>query len=276
MIHKKKTAIGCGLLVLMVFTVLTWALVEPFVLTVTEVTIKKKDIPEALNGFRIAHLSDIHHGRFVSLRFVRKVVEMTNRLDPDMIFITGDFVSWDNKYAKPCLEVLKDLKSRHGVLAILGNYDKRSFEKDDLELMERSGIELVSRTRPVNARGASFKVEAITKFFYYPWVIESTLSDVENDDFVILLAHNPDVVDHMPEDAIDLLLAGHTHGGQVTFFGLYSPILNIKSGQKYRGGVVHKGPMTVVISKGIGTSDVPLRFFCPPEIVLITLEHGDE
>ena len=104
--------------------------------------------------------------------------------------------------------------------------------------------------------------------------LEATTQDALADDFVILVSHNPDYAEHMDTDRVDLVLNGHTHGGQVTFFGLWAPFVPSEFGQKYRSGVVQTGSTIVVISNGIGTITPPVRFFARPEIVLVVLERS--
>ena len=102
--------------------------------------------------------------------------------------------------------------------------------------------------------------------------VEPTLEETSSDDFVILLSHNPDYAEELPAEAVDLMLSGHTHGGQISFFGLYAFYLPSDYGQKYRTGVVENGSTTVIVSNGIGTASVPpVRFFARPQIVEITL-----
>jgi uncharacterized protein len=101
-------------------------------------------------------------------------------------------------------------------------------------------------------------------------IIEGTNAD----DFVILVSHNPDYAEELPPGAVDLTLSGHTHGGQITFFGLWAPYLPSDYGQRYRTGLVETENTTVIVSNGIGTIFPPIRFFAPPQIVEITLERG--
>ncbi len=102
---------------------------------------------------------------------------------------------------------------------------------------------------------------------------DSTIYDLKKTDFSILITHNPDYLESMPKDMIDFTLSGHSHGGQMTFFGMWAPMLPSKYGQKYRYGLKQFGDMKSYISSGIGTITPPLRFFCRPEIVLINLQN---
>jgi predicted MPP superfamily phosphohydrolase len=103
--------------------------------------------------------------------------------------------------------------------------------------------------------------------------LSATTDGVQDDDFVILLSHNPDYVEDIRTGAIDLVLSGHTHGGQLTLFGLWAPIVPSRFGQKYRSGIVRTPFTTAIISNGIGTITPPLRLFARPEIILIRLRR---
>ncbi|MBE7558619.1 hypothetical protein HS125_06630 [bacterium] len=100
-----------------------------------------------------------------------------------------------------------------------------------------------------------------------------TLAGVNGRDFVLLLAHNPDYAEEMPGDRVDLMLAGHTHGGQCTVFGLWAPFIPSRYGQKYRAGVVVAPGTTVLVSRGLGAGTPPVRFAAPPEMMRLVLEH---
>lgn len=259
-----------GLIVL----VAAWALIEPRILLTTRVTIKDDDVPVGLDGFRIVHLADIHHGPYLSIERVRKLVDRINRMEPDLILITGDYVHLNEKYIEPCFQELKRLKARYGILSVLGNHDYWESAAMVRKGMREAGIEdLENRAKWIEARGVRFKVGGVGDLWEARQDLGPTISDISEEDFVILLEHNPDYIDQIPTRLIDLMLCGHTHGGQVTFFGLYAPMLPIRGGQEYRSGVVQKGPMKVIISRGIGAITPPVRFFCPPQIILITLEH---
>jgi predicted MPP superfamily phosphohydrolase len=263
-----------GLILLFLLTAfLAWLVIEPRILLTTEMTVTDTDIPPEFDGFKIVHLSDIHHGSHVSLDFVRKAVEKTNALGPDLIVISGDYISKNKKYIGPCFDELKGLQSEYGVLSVLGNHDYWTDADMVRAAMKRSRIEdLENRSKWIRKQGAKIKVGGVGDLWESEQDLDSTTSDVQENDFVVLLSHNPDYAEEVPPDLVDLMLCGHTHGGQFTFFGLYAPKLPVSTGQKYRSGMVERQGMKIVVSRGIGMIAPPVRFFCPPQIILITLK----
>ena len=253
-----------------------WALIEPHTLSVTRITVTKPDVPPALNGFKIAQISDIHAGPFVSRAYVRRAVRTVNALDPDLVAITGDYVYQSDEYIVPVFADLSGLRSRYGIYSVFGNHDYWR----DMALMKRemkkAGIEdITGRSVWVSARGSRFNLLGLSADWssvYQLWALPRSLWP---KDLVILLFHNSDFLKQLSPQIVDLALGGHTHGGQVTLFGLFAPFLPSPIEQKYRAGVIENGPETVVVSRGLGTIGLPLRFFSPPEIILITLEHED-
>lgn len=269
-------AVGCGSWILMA-VFLVWSLIEPHLLVVTRVTIRKPDLPRELNGLRIVHLSDLHYGPLVSRRMMRAVVAKSNALDPDLVVITGDFIYRDRKYIAPLFDILKDLKSRSGIYTIYGNHDYWSDVPLLRKRVQKAGMtDLEGRVQEVPARGVSFKIAGMGPVGVAFREFKDKLAAVRDDDFLVLLLHDPDFLEEFRPEQVDLALCGHTHGGQITFFGWFAFWLPTKSGERYRSGVVENGPMTVVISRGIGTIWFPLRFFAPPQIVEIKLEREEE
>ena len=121
--------------------------------------------------------------------------------------------------------------------------------------------------------GERIKVGAVGDYFEDDVDITPTVADVQKTDFVILLSHNPDYAEGLGTDKVDLMLSGHTHGGQVTLFGLWAPLVPSEHGQKYRTGTMDLGKMKIIVSNGIGTITPPIRFFARPQIVTVILKR---
>jgi predicted MPP superfamily phosphohydrolase len=241
---------------------------------VKEIGINSADIPESFVGKRIVFISDIHHGPFLSIERVTDLVERINRLQPDIIIMGGDYVHREPKYIKPVFEELKRLNSKNGIYAVLGNHDH--WENADLtrQLMIENGINICDNMSYwVKLEGDRIKIGGVGDLWEDRQVLDSTIKDLKKSDFSILISHNPEYLEKVESGLIDLSLSGHTHGGQMTFFGLWAPILPSEYGQKYRYGLKSKNEMKSYITSGIGTITPPLRFFCRPEIVLITLQN---
>ncbi len=124
----------------------------------------------------------------------------------------------------------------------------------------------------MNINNSRIKIGGVGDMWFDKQYLDSTIFDVEEEDFVILVSHNPDFAEKLKTNKVDLILSGHTHGGQISFFGQWSPIIPSKYGQKYRTGVVKTDNTTVIISNGVGTIAPPTRFFVRPQINVITLK----
>jgi predicted MPP superfamily phosphohydrolase len=251
-----------------------YSLIEPYWIEVKVTEITDPDIPETFSQFRIAFIADIHHGPFFSRDRVKQVVTMVNDLRPDMVVLGGDYVYGHKKYTAPCFEELSKLKAPYGVFAILGNHDHWEDESTEftIKIFPQHKITLIdNKALWIHKDSARIKLGGVGDYWTDSQDLSPTIQDVNESDFVILLSHNPDYCETFTTKKIDLVLSGHTHGGQVTFFGLYSPFLPTHTGQKYRSGLVELAQTKVLITNGVGTIFPPVRFYARPQINLIIL-----
>lgn len=233
-----------------------------------------KDIPKSFIGKKIVFITDIHHGPFLSIERVRKLVERINKLEPDYILMGGDYVHREPEFIKPVFNEFSNLKSKYGIYAVLGNHDHWENAELTRQMMIRNGIKICDNKSYWAKIGEdSIKIGGVGDLWEDSQELDSTTFDLKKSDFSILISHSPDYLENMPNSLIDFSLSGHTHGGQITFFGIFAPILPSKYGQKYRYGLKQYGDLQSYISSGIGTITPPLRFFCRPEIVLINLQN---
>jgi len=253
----------------------------------TYITIESYDIPKAFDGKRIVLVSDIHHGSALSLERVHKMVQRINDLKPDIIVLGGDYVSNEKKYIKPVFDELMLLRSNYGIFGVIGNHDYFVDGDLTLKMMKRNKINVCeNKSYWIKIKSDSIKIGGvIDPDGDYDANIDSTIHDVKMKDFCILITHRPDYIKTMKTDLVDLTLSGHTHGGQVTFFGLWAPILPYENGlwaelatslesQRYRYGLIHPKPtMQSYITSGIGTRAPHFRFFCRPEIAVLELKR---
>jgi uncharacterized protein len=252
---------------------LVYMLIEPYRLRVNRLEFVDADIPAAFDGVTIAFLADIHHGPWFSLRRLDRVVAAVNELHPDIVLLGGDYVHRSPRYIAPCYGKLAALAPRIGAFAVLGNHDHWEGADASRQAMAKAGITLLdNRGEWVSIGDARIKLGGVGDLWDDRQDPEPTIGDAKEDDFVILLSHNPDYADEIRTDKIDLMLCGHTHGGQVTLFGRWAPIVPLRHHrQKYRAGLVENGHTKVYITTGVGTVTPPIRLFCRPEIALITL-----
>ncbi|GAB4506332.1 MAG: hypothetical protein Kow00123_04700 [Anaerolineales bacterium] len=254
--------------------VVAYALAEPYWLRVRHLRVADADVPPAFHGTRIAFLSDIHHGPFFSVERVRRVVGIVNGLQPDIILLGGDYVHRDARYIAPVFAELARLRAPLGVFAVAGNHDHWEGIDETRAAMARAGIvNLDNRAVWITIGDDRIRIGGVGDLWEDAHDIAPTLDGVRESDFVILLSHNPDFAEQIQTDWIDLVLSGHTHGGQVTLFGLWAAAVPSAYGQKYRSGFVRTEQTLVYVTTGVGTVTPPVRFSARPEVVLITLER---
>jgi predicted MPP superfamily phosphohydrolase len=254
--------------------ILAYMFLEPYWLTVKHVKIKDKDIPDSFAGKKMVFVADIHHGDHFSRERLSKLVEKINSLEPDIILLGGDFIGKGSHYIKPCFEELKKLEAPLGKYGVLGNHDHYTSDEITRENMRKAGIAVLDNdARWIVYGGGRIKVGGVGDYYHSTQWIEPTIEDVREEDFVILLSHNPDYAEEIQNHKVDMVLSGHTHGGQVTFFGLWAPYIPSRYGQKYRYGMVETEYTKVYVTSGVGCTGYAVRFFARPEICLIELAN---
>jgi uncharacterized protein len=255
-------------------------LIEPGRLTVRQQTLQIHKWPRELDGLRIAVIGDLHvDDWFINNKKVRTIVDRTNELQPDLIILLGDFVSsrgWVRRSVPPesFTPLLKDLKAPLGVYAVLGNHDWWYNGPRVRAALENNGIKVLeNEVAPVPVRGTSIWLVGLADLWTRPQLIDETVAKVPEDQTIIALAHNPDIFPQLPQ-RVPLLLAAHTHGGQVRFPLLGSVVESSKFGDRYAMGHVSENGHDMFVTTGIGTSILAVRFGVPPEIVLLTIRSG--
>ena len=277
----KRLRVSFAALVLLLGGIVFWAfLVEPGRLVVRHETIQIDNWPRELDGLRIAVLSDIHaDGWFVTDKKLHTIVEKTNQLQPDLIVILGDYMS-SNGHVTRRIEPevfgaeLKDFRAPFGVYSVLGNHDwwysgpkvRKELEQNGIKVLENEAIQ-------VNVRGTPLWIVGLADLWTRPQRIAETVARVPEEQPMIALTHNPDIFPQLPE-RVPLLLAGHTHGGQVRFPLIGTVVQSSEYGDRYVRGHVFENNHHLFVTTGIGTSIVPVRFGVPPEIVLLTIKSS--
>lgn len=248
-------------------------LYEPRHIIVEKKTVAINNLPDVFEGFRICQLSDVHHGPFVGLKFVEKAVDMANSLNSDLIALTGDYVFGSHKYIAPAISALGRFKPPHGVFAVLGNHDHYEGAELTKDVFSKYNIPVITNThRMIEVKDKAICIGGVGDYQEDTSDVRAAFSGVSPDIPRILLSHNPDYIEVMPEnERVDLALSGHTHGGQIRIPFSIAPMTASNYGQKYIGGLVKLTNTQVYVSRGIGVVWLPVRFNCPPEITLITL-----
>lgn len=244
---------------------------EMLQLEVNAKTLEVPGLPQRLNGLIIAHFSDLHMNGRVGKAYFHDVVDLVNAMRPDLVAVTGDLV--DRTWCIDWLgETLGRIESRCGNYFVLGNHDKKvEVARVRLAMADAGFVDLASRWLVSQVDGQSVLLAGNE----LPWFREEPpMRDCPLEEgasaFRLLLAHTPDQYAWARERRFDLMLAGHTHGGQISL-PLIGPIMcPSRHGVKYAGGVFHEPPTVLHVSRG-ASADVPIRWNCPPEITRLVL-----
>lgn len=254
---------------------------------VSRIDIHLPSLPVAFDGLRIAQLSDIHMDEYTEPFFLRHAIEEINRLQPDLVLLTGDFVSNGPRWKKfavgaawQCANILRELTCRE-LYAILGNHDVIVSARWVSRALTANGITVLTNANRAIERGGSriWLAGLDDPVEGHPdpeKAIPPSIRNVPNEP-VVLMCHAPDYADyllaHPAGQAVDLMVSGHTHGGQICL-PLVGALDLPSLGQKYVQGWFRLGTMQLYVNRGIGTVGVPFRLNCPPEITLMTLRRG--
>lgn len=242
------------------------------------------------DGFRIAQLSDLHYDDHFSVVPLRKAIAIVNHLQPDLVVLTGDFVTSPlrdprrhntrrgaraaAKAIEPCAELLAQLRAQSGVLAILGNHDVSADAPHVTAVLQSYAIPvLCNRSIPLEREGSRLWLSGVDDVLEGKPNLDLTLSGIPPDEPVVLLAHEPDWADSVVKRPVDLQISGHSHGGQIRLPLIGAPYLPVL-GRKYPWGLRRIGPLTLYTNCGIGTIRIAMRLNCPPEVTLFTLRSA--
>ncbi|NYF80303.1 metallophosphoesterase [Granulicella arctica] len=247
----------------------------------THRTLNIARLPEAFHGFRIAQISDIHLEEFTESTFLRIAIHRLNKLAPDLVLLTGDFASYGPlshafslRAIERCAELLKKLVCPLRY-AVLGNHDANIGSPFVVRTLSESGLPvLVNQHVPIERNGQRFWLCGLDDAGTSNPILDLAVPR-DPDGPVVLMCHEPDYADevirHPRGPLVDVMLSGHSHGGQVRlpFLG---PMVLPPMGKKYVEGLFHFNQMQLYVNRGLGTVGLPFRFNCPPEITLFTLQ----
>ena len=249
-----------------------YALNEANTLAVEQIEIRLKRLPKNLEGFRLVHLSDIHHSPFTDIEHISRAVKVANSLKPDMFVLTGDYVSHESAYIAPMAEVLGKLESEFGTFACLGNHDHWTDAEMVTDLLREANIKvLINEGFRFTAKDASFWLAGVDDYMVGKTDLRAALRGSFPDEMKMLLAHNPIIVRRAARVGVDLMLSGHTHGGQIK---LRDDEKRILPRRKLKNGLYRRKDTQIYITRGIGTVVLPVRYGCPPEISLLELVNS--
>ena len=256
------------------------ALLEPHRIETRNYELAVRNLPPAFEGLRIVHVSDTHYGPFVSLAFIKAAIQQVNALRPDLVLLTGDYVHRNRIGIGEGIGVFRDLESRFGAVAVLGNHDHWEDAGACRQAFADLRLPLVDNTRrfltPDGWTHAPCKeaicIGGVGDMYEDDVDFQRAVGGLPADMPRLVLSHNPDSAERIPPNLrVDALFCGHTHGGQVRLPILGVPAKVTLYGNKYIGGFCHGPQCPVIVSRGVGLGGIPLRFRVPPEICAITL-----
>lgn len=256
-----------GIILIFVAVVFVWSVfVEPNRLVVTKYTIRD----EALAGVKIVFASDFHIKPYQK-KWLQRIVQLINEQNPDIVLSVGDFVSGHlapmSMPIKKIAGEFQNIKAPYGFYTTIGNHDlwfgveevKRVLEENNVKVLDNSNLKIRVKGKEIYIAGVQYKPTYVD--------VGNALENTKSP--TIMLTHSPDEIVKMPEGKANLILAGHTHGGQVVI-PLLGPVLTASAyGSKYVYGLIEENGKRMLVTRGIGTSILPIRFNCPPEIVVI-------
>ena len=242
---------------------------------VTETVVPVRDLPEQFEGFRIAQLSDVHHGRLVSIDEVRRVVGLANAARPDMVALTGDYTTSLRKYVEPCAEALGELSAPEGVWAVLGNHDHNTDGPLTAQALQRRGINVLTNANTELRRGAdALRLAGVDDWGWGKADFARAMRGVDTGRPSVLLSHEPVALDVPETRGVSLILSGHTHGGQIVLPLVGAPAAYVWKHLKYLRGMYEREGTRLYVSRGTGVIGIPVRVGARPEVAVLRLQRA--
>jgi predicted MPP superfamily phosphohydrolase len=250
------------------------ALAESKQLIVERQEIYLPRLPRELDKFCVVQLSDIHHSPFTDAAQIIRFVEIANELEPDLIVLTGDYVSHETEYIAPVAELLGKLEAKHGVFAVLGNHDHWTDAEMITDLLRAEGIRvLINEGLRFNVNNSGFWLCGVDDTMVGLEDLSSALSGSRENEFKFLLSHNPAILRRAERAGVDFIVSGHTHGGQVRLRPSREKTFLPRN--RRATGLIQRKNTQIYVSRGIGTVVLPVRYQCPPEISLLKLRSSN-
>lgn len=244
-------------------------------------TLRLNRLPGQFRDFTLVQVSDFHYAEYTEPYFLRDIVKQVNRLSPDAVFFNGDYITdgllfshtQTKQFAYRCVEILSKVDCPYRY-AVLGNHDSTFAEPAVLDALAIHGFAVLNnRYVPLERNGKRIWIAGTGDALLRKMDLDKAIppASVSNNDPILLMVHEPDVLPQVARYNVDLMLSGHTHGGQVRF-PFVPPFHLPPLGRKYVEGTFRLGPTQLYVNRGLGTVGLPVRFNCPPEIAVLTLE----
>jgi uncharacterized protein len=270
-----RTLLTIAILLLATF-VYAYAL-EPNWIEVKSVPLMLPHLPPAFNGYRIVQISDIHTDRWMSPKRLAHIVTRINQQQPDLVALTGDFVTHDLDQHVPTLAAFQQLIAKDAIVAVMGNHDHWTNVGQVRQALQQAGVVDISNdVRPIARSGQVLQIAGVDDIWYHKDRLDLVLQALQPNVPAILLVHEPDFADiSAATDRFDLQISGHSHGGQISIPLFGQPVLP-PYGEKYPSGQYQVGSMIQYTNRGVGMVSPRLRFHCRPEITVFNLRAASQ
>ncbi len=281
---RKRRRSGCLsriLMFLVLLALLSYPFLEPLMLETEVTSLTHADLPDSIRQLRLVYLSDIHAGPYFSQDRVESLVRRVNALNADIVLLGGDYAV-DSEGAIEFFQSAPRFQSRYGVFAVMGNHDRTVPETNLTRLrsaMRAAGVTpLVNEVAAVRIGMDDIYLVGIDDVNNGWPELTKVASQIRQEDYVIFLSHSPEIIPEAINAAdrngrrqwFDLGLYGHTHGGQLAFLGQYLGISKVE--ERYEQGWLRENRTDMLVSRGVGTSILPIRFLRRPQIHQITIK----
>lgn len=262
------------------------SLIEPQWIEITQHEISIANLPPVFEGFSIVQLTDLHHSSIVTLDYLQACFRQVVDLQPDLVVMTGDYITYQEKYAQPVAQAVSEIIIEAGIptYAVLGNHDhwnndsdanmftlRNRWKGDGVEVLNAltdGGIKVLMNESALLQRGNNrLWLIGCDDLLAGDFDLERALASLPStDEPRFLLMHNPQPIESIAHHGFDLVLSGHTHGGQISL-----PFVPPKVGSKYLAGLFYVGASRLYVCRGLGVTGVPIRFMTTPEIACFRL-----
>ena len=229
-------------------------------------------IPKQFDGYKVAFISDIHYPSLFTQKRLAKLTHKLQKESPDMLLLGGDYVTSES-FLDELFDSISSINPTDGIFAVLGNHERRYMEPVVQAMADYGVVLLADTVVAIERDGDAIYLAGIYDSFTYDSLAVQPTERVGDDEFVMLLCHTPDYAERSSTTA-DIVFSGHTHGGQVSLFGLYTPVKNTRYGTRFLRGMNRStSGASVITTTGVGTSRRKVRFCVPSEIVFVTLKR---
>lgn len=246
--------------------------VEPRWLRVERRTLRLPGLPKGFDRVKLAHLSDLHRSAAVSARYIGRAVDMALALGPDFAVLTGDYVTGKASFVHSIEPALKRLATRVQTFAVLGNHDHWTGPVTIATSLSRCGINMLTNTAVRLDRGGEYVwLMGTDDFMVGADNLPAALAQVKSPGLRVLITHNPDAIYEVADAGIDLMLCGHTHGGQVALPFVGPLLVPSQYGARFAAGLYRVKRTQLYVNRGVGLISPPVRLGVRPEVTLFTL-----